>query len=671
MNKKFLAALFVMTGLTALGQSPQPEVKRVPISLYTDLLDYHGTPENKLDKEMLMFSDLGAWFAFSLPEAAGQLGFSGPFLMTQDNGIWSSDRLVDLRLLNSNGEAFDFEQQETRSQLGSLEILSTAAALEVKQQLFFTDAHTAAVRVSLKNTSGKTLDIQPVFQGKLWLENLLFEKKEDFLQLNSELNNSVGLITLPEYRSSRFLVSKDRYKMEMPAVSLKAGEIKEFVYTLSFFFPAGQQQIEEQVAIAENAAENFPSLFQVRNEEKQQLLSHLQEKILSPWTAPEYRQLAGKLVLTLQNNWRSPAGSLKRGGLFPSYHNKWFQGFWAWDSWKHAAALAHYQPELAKDQMLALFDYITEEGFVPDVIYRDNLLEENNYRDTKPPLSAWAAWEIYQADGDTEFIREIYPLIKKQHQWWYTDRDHDGDGLSEYGSTDGTLVAAKWESGMDNAVRFDSTAIVKNHEGAYSLDQESVDLNSYLYVEKKYLGQMAEMLGLTEEKDQFRQAADSLAEKIRQQFFDEESGYFYDTDLQGKEFRKVKGPEGWIPLWAGIATPEQAEKVKAKMMDPKLFNVAVPLQTLNASHSKFEPDGGYWRGPTWIDQAYFGIMGLKNYGFQKEAEALAQNLFQNAEGVMQPGKAIRENYNPITGEGLEAVNFSWSAAHFLLILLNK
>ena len=42
-------------------------------------------------------------------------------------------------------------------------------------------------------------------------------------------------------------------------------------------------------------------------------------------------------------------------------------------------------------------------------------------------------------------------------------------------------------------------------------------------------------------------------------------------------------------------------------------------------------------------------------------------LWQNAEGLLKDGE-IRENYHPISGKGLNAKNFSWSAAHILLLL---
>ena len=93
--------------------------------------------------------------------------------------------------------------------------------------------------------------------------------------------------------------------------------------------------------------------------------------------------------------------------------------------------------------------------------------------------------------------------------------------------------------------------------------------------------------------------------------------------------------------------------------------------TLAANQPKFKPDNGYWRGPIWLDQSYFGINGLEKYGYQNEANQLAHKLIHNAEGALKKGKSIRENYNPITGKGLEGENFSWSAAHYLMLLLKN
>jgi len=121
-------------------------------------------------------------------------------------------------------------------------------------------------------------------------------------------------------------------------------------------------------------------------------------------------------------------------------------------------------------------------------------------------------------------------------------------------------------------------------------------------------------------------------------------------------------------LWANAATQEQAEAVKNKMMDPKKFYTKVPFQTMSADHKKFNPLKGYWRGPNWLDQAYFGVKSLRNYGFNKEADKATIQILKGAEGVLGKGKSIRENYHPLTGKGLNAQNFSWSAAHIIMLL---
>jgi len=224
---------------------------------------------------------------------------------------------------------------------------------------------------------------------------------------------------------------------------------------------------------------------------------------------------------------------------------------------------------------------------------------------------------------------------------------------------------------MDNGVRFDNSKILQNSEGAYSLDQESVDLNSYLYAEKKLLAAIAEEIGDVAAATQLLEEAKILRIEIQSRFFDNETSWFYDRSLSDGKLIKKMGCEGWIPLWARVATLEQAELVMKNMMSTEKFNSKIPLQTLSADEVEFQPDGGYWRGPNWIDQAYFGIKGLRNYGYDLEALQLTDKILNNPEGLLVKGSPLRENYDPITGKGLSAKNFSWTAAHVLLLMTRK
>ncbi len=635
-----------------------------------DILNFQGTPRNKTDRSMLMFSDQGAWFAYSLPNTVTAYGgFSGPFLLTQENGIWAAPTLSQYFLSNSGNEQnlIDWKNdlEEQKSFASHLEQTYQSENLKIGQELVFLSGHTALQRTIITNKSEEDISIDSGFQGKLFSLDMRASKEDGGIKIGSSKSEAVGHIQFIKGSNSVILTDSLTYKVANQSFVLRRNESKQFVISQTFIFPEYSWD-EERISILQV---DFDSLLNTRKAEKENELNAVISNQKVKFKDVKYSEVLAKAHLTLQNNWRIPAGALKHQGLFPSYHYEWFHGFWAWDSWKHAVGLSYFNPQLAKDQVRALFDFQREDGFILDCIYRDTTIEPHNYRDTKPPLSAWAVSKIYEHDLDLEFVTEMYPKLKKYHQWWYDQRDHDKDGLCEFGSTDGTLIAAKWESGMDNAIRFDTSKILKNAEGAFSLDQESVDLNAYLYAEKNYLALLAAALNKTEEASTFKKDAALLKKRIQEQFYDPEDEWFYDTNLEGTIFIKGAGSEGWTPLWANAATKVQAVAVKDKMMDPDKFYTQVPFQTLSKDHPKFDPLNGYWRGPNWLDQAYFGIKGLRNYGFEHEADKATSQILLGANGLLQKGTAIRENYHPITGEGREAQNFSWSAAHIIMLLM--
>ena len=55
------------------------------------------------------------------------------------------------------------------------------------------------------------------------------------------------------------------------------------------------------------------------------------------------------------------------------------------------------------------------------------------------------------------------------------------------------------------------------------------------------------------------------------------------------------------------------------------MNTYLPFPTAAKDNPKYNPTK-YWRGPVWLDQAYFGVIGLDNYGYKKEAQELTVKL---------------------------------------------
>lgn len=648
-------------------QKEAVSIDQISTALPDNVINYAKHKDSKGNELTFAFSDQGAWFGYGLPNSTtSKIGFTGPFLMTQENGTWSSESLSYIVLKNLDGQNMAFKS-DSKSYNSHLEITWKSDQLELHQYLFFVNGFTAISATEIINISNKKIALTPQIKGDLDNKYLHLRHMKKAIIIQSEKSNAKGYI-IPLNKIHNHLTTDSTYQLTFQSFTLKPGELKEIVWSQSFVF----EQYKD-FNIEDSAAQmlQWKKLLKANILQKESDLQAAQSKLKDEFKEEEYQTLLAKILLTLQNNYRIPAGELKHAGVFPSYHYEWFHGFWAWDSWKHAAALAQYDTEKAKNQIRAMVDYIEPNGFIPDCIYRDTTIEKHNYRNSKPPLLTWAVWNVYRNDVDKDFLIEILPSLLLQHSWWYANRDHDSDSICEYGSTDGTLIAAKWESGMDNAVRFDHSKLLKNNKKAYSLDQESVDLNAYLYADKIYLSRILKILGKKDLALKYHREAQILKHKIQTQFFDTETGWFYDTNIKGDKFIKVIACEGWIPLWANAASVNQADGIMQKMMDTAYFFKQIPFQTLSASESSFKPFRGYWRGPVWIDQAYFGVAGLEHYIFNKEAHKALLQMLHNAEGLLEKGPAIRENYNPVTGEGMEAYNFSWSAAHFLLLILDN
>lgn len=603
---------------------------------FADVLDITHQVTDTSGVGVSFFSDNGAWHAYSLPvRAAHYGGFVGPLLMDMD-GRWLSNAIARLHVLEGGKELLP-ENGTQHYYPGLLEQSYQLSDMKVRLQLIFTSATTAMIKATITNQANKRRQLELQWEGSSLLSQPNWKQNNQQLQINGN-----GHTFYIDYLSAA------KWKITANGAG--------YTSTKKIQLPAKGSWQETQLQSYRQPATGGVDFNIALKQNKQRWDGYLKAAFT---TDTSQRRLMVKCIMTLLTNWRTAAGDLKHEGIFPSASYQGFYGFWAWDSWKQAAAVSIFHPELAKNNIRAMFDYQWPDGMVIDCIYTNS--KENNARDTKPPLAAWAVWEVFRHTNDTAFVKEMYAPLVRYHRWWYANRDHDGDSLCEYGSTDGTRIAAAWESGMDNAVRFDHARMQKNNAQAWSLDQSSVDLNTYLYAEKQYLAKMASLLHL---EDTWTAQTASLKQKINQQYFDTATGFYYD---RRKELIKITGAEGWIPLWAGISSQQQAAGVAAIMAQPGKFNTKVPLPVLAADHPNFDPLKGYWRGPVWLDQFYFGIVGLKAYGYQDLAKELSDKLWQNATG-MSDNLPLYENYHPLTGKGLNAPNFSWSAAHTLLLL---
>ena len=597
---------------------------------FPNIIDIRLTPDNNPYKAGC-FTDAGSWMGFTIPQQDKWLnGFCGPFSI--DHRIWFSQSIVEVGFSEKEET---FTPDSTSYFPGEVYMKATSPSGKIEQHMQYMDAQTALLQVTTDAALGFT------FTNHGLAEKSHIETTKGDVTFIHENGEIIQLQFQPEITIQ---TEGDTYK----AVTPKG--CKESYVTISFYSSNKEMIMGKQrnTAILAN-----PKAKMKENENRWN--SYL-TRVLRKDMKYEYDRIAAKAIVTLLSNWRTNREGLLHEGIIPSHAVHYFIGFWAWDSWRFSAALAQFFPELAKNNIRAMFDYQQPDGMIIDCIYTDS--SENNARDSKPPLVCWAVDEIFTHNADTTFLKEMYPQLLSYYKWWYKKRDHDQNGMCEFGSTDGTRIAAAWESGMDNAIRFDDAVMLKNADDAWSLDQESVDLNAYLAQECKFLKKFAKILNVTFDGPDY-------SENVADYFFNPKTNFFGDKKLKGRKFISDLGCEGYIPLWTKIATQEQVEKMLPTLTDTTKFSTFIPFPTAAADNPKCNSDG-YWRGPIWLDQTYFAIKGLRNYGYRELADKYTLQVFDRLEGLT--GSApIHENYGTHTGKRLQAPHFSWSSSHLLMM----
>lgn len=599
---------------------------------FGNILNIAYTP-NKETRCRGWFTDAGSWYGFTIPQKDKWVnGFCGPYHL--DKRQWLSEALLKVNFADED-KATVYIPDSVSYFPGKLYMAASSAKGQIMQELVFVDKSTALL------SCRSALNERFHFHGGILPEDIFCSVEKNRLLLTWPNGEGISLTFSPE---AGILMDDNSYEV----LSAVSGETH---VVISFF-----ENKSSQIPILQKAT-NILASPEIYKKQTANRWNNYLKQVLRDDMPETYNRIAAKAVVTLIANWKSARGDLYHDGVVPSHAVGYFMGFWGWDSWKHAVALARFAPELAKDQVRTMFDYQTPEGMVIDCIYSD--ASENNTRDSKPPLATWAVNEIYKSTGDSAFVKEMFPKLLSYYKWWFIYRDHNQNGICEFGSCDGTLEAAAWESGMDNAIRFDDAEMVKNREGAWSFNQESVDLNAFLALEHQLLSQLASVAGeIFDEPNRSVSVADY--------FFVPEKGFFFDKRLDSS-YVLEEGTEACIPLWAGIASQAQADAAMKLFGDTAKFATYIPFPTIAADNPKFMP-AGYWRGPIWLDQVYFGISGIRKYGYNKEADMFTRQVFTRLQGLTEDAP-IHENYDTHNGAPLKAPHFSWSAAHLLLLYI--
>ena len=218
------------------------------------------------------------------------------------------------------------------------------------------------------------------------------------------------------------------------------------------------------------------------------------------------------------------------------------------------------------------------------------------------------------------------------------------------------------ESGFDISFRF----------GPYGADTQHyapVCLNSLLYKTETDMEQMSLWLGNKQAAVQWHKRAQKRRENIQRLLWNTQRGLYFDYDFQtGKQSSYVYATT-FYPLWAGIATPDQARAV-AQNLRLLEHQGGLAMSTKNT--------GVQWDYPYgWAPIQLLAVEGLRRYGYDAGADRVSCEFLSMVLANFDRDGTMREKYNVVTdssnidvAEGYRSngSGFGWTNGVFLVLL---
>jgi alpha,alpha-trehalase len=275
------------------------------------------------------------------------------------------------------------------------------------------------------------------------------------------------------------------------------------------------------------------------------------------------------------------------------------------------------------------------------------------------------ALEVKRRRNDTDvnaFLSRMMALAEQEYfTVWMGDRQPHHRrvhrNLSRYFDINYLHVLASCESGWDHSTRCEERW----------LDHLPADLNSILYQVENDLADFAEQLGDGVKAGEWRLRAAQRAATMIALMWSEADGFFYDFDWRAERITRHPSLAGFYPLWAGLATPDQAERVVSSWL-PKFLRPGGLVTTLQSAPDK------QWAWPNgWAPLQWIVVEGLSRYGFHHQADDARRRWCDNCATVFNQTGAFWEKYNVIelaathVEEGVYGMvkGFGWSNAVFV------
>jgi len=354
-----------------------------------------------------------------------------------------------------------------------------------------------------------------------------------------------------------------------------------------------------------------------------------------------------------------------------------FYFFFYWDSYfTNLGLLAQERFDTARDNIRNMLWLIRRQGYMPNHVAI--------YNRSQPPYLCRMVGDYLEATGDEELLREAADALRQEYFFWTLAR-HTPAGLSRHGHHDteegceaffgikriqtllpqqtrpkeekiriGGHFLAEAETGWDFNPRFEQRC----------LDFCPVDLNGLLYDCETRLAEWSRQLGW-DDQPLWQERLAARKDRVDKLLWSEERGLYLDYDYVNQRPGKFASLAAFMPLFADLASPEQAAKVARNLpLFERERGLAVTADLPGCRAFQ-------WAYPNmWPPLLWVAVEGLRRYGFRDDAQRLARKYLETSIALFERTGQLWEKTDAETGEvaGGEydaAPMLGWSAGVFV------
>jgi alpha,alpha-trehalase len=389
-----------------------------------------------------------------------------------------------------------------------------------------------------------------------------------------------------------------------------------------------------------------------------------------------------------------------------------FNEMYGWDSYFiQVGLLRDGELERARDMV---------ENFVYEVNHYGTILNANRtyyLSRSQPPFLTRMILGVFRAKPDSAWLRSTLPAIEAYYRFW-TSEPHlvSETGLSRYYDRgDGPAAEvlsderdAQGRTHYDRAREYFRTQPIEGYDPARYYDRArdrltdlfykgdrsmresgfdpsnrfgtlNVDvihytpvcLNALLYAMELDVAEIREALGQPDEARSWTSRASARRTAVDRHLWDEQAGMYFDYNFETRQRRHYEFATTFWPLWAGLASPDQARRVH-----DNLATFEAPGGILTSTRVS----GSQWDAPFgWAPLQLLAAQGLRRYGYHDAADRLSRKFLALVVKEFEEHGTIVEKYDVRRREsdvaadikfGYEAnvIGFGWTNAAFVELL---